>query len=269
MADATMSGLSDTLAAERTFLAWIRTGLALMGFGFVVARFGLFVQELGIIQPNLATRQTGLSVPLGTVLIALGVLVMVIATWSHVRLMQNLKRMGVTMTHRLPLAVVVTAVLAVLGLVMTIGLVSVDHHSGIHHQTSEGAIVDQADGIITVASHHSVDETAEKLQRALQAKGVKLFALIDHSGEAKAAGIAMPPTKLLIFGNPKGGTPLMLATPSIAIDLPLKLLVWQDLEARVWVSYNAPTYLQARHHLPEQFVPTLGLVAGLATAAGE
>ena len=93
-------------------------------------------------------------------------------------------------------------------------------------------------------SNHSVDDTVEKLKGILQAKGITLFALVDHSGEAEKAGMKMPPTKLLIFGNPKGGTPLMLASPSIAIDLPLKILVAEDASGKVWVSYNSPAISQ-------------------------
>ena len=85
-----------------------------------------------------------------------------------------------------------------------------------------------ADGIVTIASHRSTEQTVEKLKTMLEAKGVKLFALVDHSGEAQMVGMEMRPTKLLIFGNPKAGTPLMIAVPSLAIDLPLKILVWQD-----------------------------------------
>ena len=110
-------------------------------------------------------------------------------------------------------------------------------------------------GIVTIASHRSVDGTVEKLEQILQAKGVKLFALIDHSGEALKAGMQMRPTKLLIFGNPKAGTPLMIVSPSIAIDLPLKILVSEDGDGKVWISYNDPAYLQARHSLPADLVP--------------
>ncbi|HEX4600111.1 MAG TPA: DUF302 domain-containing protein [Gemmatimonadales bacterium] len=124
-------------------------------------------------------------------------------------------------------------------------------------------------GIITVPSHHAVDETVAKLQALLQAKGIKLFAVVDHSGEAQHAGLHMRPTKLVIFGNPKAGTPLMIATPSIALDLPLKLLVWEDAKGQVWISYNAPAYLQARHRLPPELVPTLAGVEALATQAAK
>ena len=89
-----------------------------------------------------------------------------------------------------------------------------------------------------------MDQIVEKLKAILQAKSITLFALVDHSGEAEKVGMSMPPTKLLIFGNPKGGTPLMLASPSIAIDLPLKILVSEDASGKVWVSYNSPAYLQ-------------------------
>lgn len=94
-------------------------------------------------------------------------------------------------------------------------------------------------GIVNLTSHHSVDETAERLKGILQAQGVMLFAIIDHSGEAEKAGMNMPPTKLLIFGNPKSGTPLMLAAPRSAIDLPLKILVGEDVRKnagrKVWI----------------------------------
>ncbi len=122
-------------------------------------------------------------------------------------------------------------------------------------------------GIIVIPSHHSVDETVEKLKTMLHSKGVTLFALIDHSGEAEKAGMKMPPTKLLIFGSPKAGTPLMLAAPSIAIDLPLKILVREDVNGEVWISYNSPAYLQDRHGLPEELIPALAAVEALAKNA--
>jgi|ERR1700693_6253249 len=124
-------------------------------------------------------------------------------------------------------------------------------------------------GIVTIPSHQSVDQTVQKLEGILQAKGVKLFALVDHSGEAEKAGMRMRPTKLLIFGNPKAGTPLMVASPSIAIDLPLKILVWEDAGGKVWISYNAPGYLQARHGLPRDLVQNIAVVEALAAKVAE
>ena len=124
-------------------------------------------------------------------------------------------------------------------------------------------------GIIDTPSNHSVDETVEKLKGILQSKGVTLFALVDHSGEAEKVGMKMRPTKLLIFGNPKAGTPVMLAAPSSAIDLPLKILVWEDGQGKVWVTYNSPTYLQERHSLPPELLQNIGVVETLATKAAE
>jgi uncharacterized protein (DUF302 family) len=124
-------------------------------------------------------------------------------------------------------------------------------------------------GIIEKASNHSVDETVEKLKNILQSKGVALFALVDHSGEAEKVGMKMPPTKLLIFGNPKAGTPVMLAAPSIAIDLPLKILVSEDSAGKVWISYNSPEYLRERHGLPAELLQNIAVVEMLATKAGE
>ncbi len=121
-------------------------------------------------------------------------------------------------------------------------------------------------GIVRKLSNYSVDETVRKLQDALAAKAVTVFALIDHSGEAEKVGMRMPPTKLLIFGNPKGGTPLMLAAPSIAIDLPLKILVAEDGQGKVFVSYNSPDYLGERHGLPANLLPNLALVEALAAS---
>jgi len=123
-------------------------------------------------------------------------------------------------------------------------------------------------GITDTPSNHSVEQTVEKLKNILQSKGVTLFALIDHSGEAQKVGLKMPATKLLIFGNPKAGTPLMLAAPSSAIDLPLKL-VWEDAQGKVWVSYNSPEYLQKRHGLPQDLLQNIAVVETLATKAAE
>jgi uncharacterized protein (DUF302 family) len=124
-------------------------------------------------------------------------------------------------------------------------------------------------GIINKPSKHSVDETLGKLQAILQVKGIAVFALIDHSGEAEKVGMKMRPTKLLIFGNPKGGTPLMLAAPSIAIDLPLKILIWQDDQGKVWVSYNSPEYLAERHGLPPNLTQNIGFMETLAANVAE
>jgi uncharacterized protein (DUF302 family) len=124
-------------------------------------------------------------------------------------------------------------------------------------------------GIINTPSNHSVDETVNRFKHILENKGVTLFALVDHSGEAEKAGMKMPSTKLLIFGSPKAGTPIMLAATSSAIDLPLKVLVWEDRHAKVWISYNSPEYLRRRHGIPEELLENIGVVGTLAAKAGE
>ena len=122
-------------------------------------------------------------------------------------------------------------------------------------------------GIMTVLSRHSVAETVEKLKGILSDKGVTLFAVVDHSGEAAKAGISMPDTKLLIFGSPMAGTPVMIAAPSIAIDLPLKILVAVDSAGKVSVSYNSAKYLAERHSVPADLIKNLAVIEALANAA--
>jgi uncharacterized protein (DUF302 family) len=124
-------------------------------------------------------------------------------------------------------------------------------------------------GIIDRPSAHPVDETVDTLKAILQSKGITLFAVVDHSGEATKVGMTMPPTKLLVFGSPKAGTPLMLAAPSAGIDLPLKILVWQDGGGKVWISYNSPQYLEERHGFPRELLANIAVVETLAAKAAE
>jgi uncharacterized protein (DUF302 family) len=122
-------------------------------------------------------------------------------------------------------------------------------------------------GILQRPSNHSVDETVKRLKGILQAKGLTLFALVDHSGEAEKVRMKMLPSKLLIFGSPKGGTPVMMAAPTIAIDLPLKVLIREDSQGRVWVSYNSPEYLAKRHAVPDDLVKNIAGVEMLVQEA--
>lgn len=121
---------------------------------------------------------------------------------------------------------------------------------------------DAKDGLIHTASRFSVTDTLPKLEALLREKGITIFATIDHSGEAANVGMEMRPTKLLIFGNPRGGTPAMLASPTLAIDLPLKALVWEDADGKVWITHNSAEYLQRRHGFPRDFLQNF---AGAAT----
>ena len=124
-------------------------------------------------------------------------------------------------------------------------------------------------GLVRIASRYSVEETVQRLQSTFAAKGLQMFALIDHSGEAAKVGLTMRPTKVLIFGSPKGGTPLMVAAPSLAIDLPMKALVAEDESGKVWLTYNSPDYLKERHNVPEDLIKNLAGAGPLMEKAVE
>ena len=127
--------------------------------------------------------------------------------------------------------------------------------------------MNSADGIIAKTANCTVEEAVNKIKSLLVIRGITLFAVIDHSGEAEAVGMKMPDTKLLIFGNPRGGTPLMLASPSVAIDLPLKLLVAENANGRCSISYNSPQYLQQRHGLSNDLIQNIAIIEALAAKA--
>jgi len=124
-------------------------------------------------------------------------------------------------------------------------------------------------GLIRVASHYAMDETLRRLEESFAQNGLQVFAVIDHSGEAEKVGLKMPRTKLLIFGSPKAGTPLMVAAPSLAIDLPLKALVAEDSEGNVAVTYNEPEYLRTRHGFPAELTKNLAGAGALIAKAVE
>jgi uncharacterized protein (DUF302 family) len=123
------------------------------------------------------------------------------------------------------------------------------------------------EGIITKPSKYSAAETLERLEKEIRSRGIKIFARIDHSGEAQKVGLTMPPAEVLIFGNPQAGTPLMLTSPTSALDLPLKVLAWQDSSGRVWLSYNDPKYLQARFALGDEHTKNIAGIERLVDAA--
>jgi uncharacterized protein (DUF302 family) len=124
-------------------------------------------------------------------------------------------------------------------------------------------------GLVNIPSKYSVPETLDKLESIVKEKGIRVFARIDFSGDAEKAGLKMRPSQMLIFGNPKAGTPLMVASPTIAIDLPLKALAWEDQNGKVWLSYNKPEYLKERHGLPDELVKNIAGIKGLVEKAAE
>jgi uncharacterized protein (DUF302 family) len=242
-----------------------------MGFGFVVARFGLFLQQLLIAQRAPAVRPYGLSLWFGTALIGAGVIVNLLSGLHHMHLVRTIAPASGRRLHSTTLAVSTSVFLALVGLAMVIYLVSVRAPIDLQSRVSEERAVTPATskGIIDTPSARSVDQTVEMLKTILQSKGVTLFAVVDHSGEAASVGMHMRPTKLLIFGNPKAGTPLMVAAPSTAIDLPLKILVWQDAGGKVWISYNSPEYLRERHGFPPELLANVAVVEALAAKAAK
>lgn len=118
-------------------------------------------------------------------------------------------------------------------------------------------------GMVHLSSPHSVQETLKRLDSSLQSRGLAVFARIDHSGEAEKVGMKMHPTQVIIFGSPKGGTPVMVASPTLAIDLPLKALVWEDAGGKVWLSYNSAAYLKQRHNIPDELVKNIAVIGPL------
>jgi uncharacterized protein (DUF302 family)/uncharacterized membrane protein YidH (DUF202 family) len=265
------SSATDYLAAERTVLAWIRTGIALMGLGFVLARFGLFLQEFNHIEPDFPVRSYGISLWIGVALILMGVSVCLLSVLRHLRMLKRLQAGDSLYLQRPRLVIGVAAALVILGLVMAGYLVFANPKTLVHASMREenSMATSPENGIVRIQSNHPVDETVARLQAILQAKGVKLFVVVDHSGEAANAGLMMPNTKLLIFGNPNAGTPLMLASPGVALDFPLKILVAEDGAGKTWISYNSTAYLQSRHGLPADLLPNIAVIESLAAKAAE
>jgi len=123
------------------------------------------------------------------------------------------------------------------------------------------------DGMVHLSSPHRVSETLQRLKSAVSARGIAILAEIDHSGDAAKAGLKMQPAQLLIFGNPKAGTPVMVASPTAALDLPLKALVWEDTAGKVWLSYNSPEYLKQRHNIPDDLLKNISGIRAIAEEA--
>jgi len=131
-------------------------------------------------------------------------------------------------------------------------------------------MVSSGEGPVHLSSSRSALDTANSLERVVLGRGLRMIASIDHAGDAAKVGLTMQPAELLIFGNPIAGTPLMVASPTLAIDLPLKALVWQDVAGHVWLSYNHPQYLQERHQIPESLLHNIiGITSICEEAVGQ
>jgi len=215
-----------------------------------------------------ATQSSGLPLWFGNALIGAGVMVNALSVGNHIELVRWIDRGETPRRNSTTLALGLSLFLAVVGTAMAIYLVVL--RSNEPRLNEERSMTSgRHEGIIDKPSRHSVDDTVDALKAMLQSRGVTLFALIDHSGEASKVGLSLPPTKLLIFGSPKAGTPLMAAAPSAGLDLPLKILVWQDQQGGVWVSYNSPQYLHDRHGFPAALMANIGVVESLAEKAAE
>ncbi len=123
------------------------------------------------------------------------------------------------------------------------------------------------DGLVTVRSPHSAERTVERLEEVIRAKGLRVFASVDHAAGAREAGLEMRPADVLIFGNPRAGTPLMVASPTVALELPLKALVWADQDGVAWISYTDPWWLARRYGIPDELVPNVAGIVDLVNAA--
>lgn len=124
-------------------------------------------------------------------------------------------------------------------------------------------------GVIDARSHHSVAETIARLESLAKANGLWVFARIDFSGDAQNAGLSMRAMQMLLFGNPKAGTPLLVASPRVGLDLPLKALAWEDEGGAVWLSFNEPEYLEKRHGLPHDLVANIAKARALIDKAAD
>lgn len=251
----------------------MRTGLALMGFGFVVARFGLFLQQLRLLDHAPTAPTYGVSLWFGTALITVGVIVNLSSAWRHVQMVRELGRGESARSRSLTQPIATAIFLALVGLAMAIYLVSIRAPANVQSQTGEEQSMAQPAnafaanrGIVDKLSTHSVDQTVDKLKNILRSKGVTLFALVDHSGEAEKIRMKMRPTR---SATPKPERLSCWAAPSSAIDLPLKILVSEKDQGKVLVSYNSPEYLKERHGLPEELLQNIAVVETLAAKAGE
>ena len=250
----------EFLAEERTLLAWLRTSLGIAALGFVLDRFSLFLRAMHVstgVSPGHLPHIQGFWL----VLLSLGVNILAIA--RHLVTVRAMRRAGLESAAPQSPVLIVAVLLSLL--TAALGLSVFPQAVAATPPRSES--MDIGEGIIRKPSTRTVPETLDRLEAVLKAKGIAVFARIDHAGEAAKAGLTMPPTQVLVFGNPRAGTPVMLAAPTAAIDLPLKALAWQDATGKVWLGYTDPAYFARRYGLTEAQVAPISGIGQLIDAA--
>lgn len=250
----------EFLAEERTLLAWYRTAVALAGLGFVLERLSIFLRMV-----QLSPLGTSGDLPHlhGAWLVVLSVVVNVLAITRHVITVRAMRRAGLASLAPQSPVLLVGVLLTLLTGALAVSLIATAPPA----PQKRSQTMDIGEGIVRKPSARTVPETLDRLEGILKTKGIQVFARIDHSGEAAKVGLTMPPTQVLIFGNPRGGTPVMLAAPTAALDLPLKALAWQDTAGKVWLGYTDPAYFARRYGLTEAQVAPVSGIGQLVDAA--
>jgi uncharacterized protein (DUF302 family)/uncharacterized membrane protein YidH (DUF202 family) len=247
----------DHAANERTFLAWVRTSIAVIAFGFLVERFDLLLVSAA--PASLKNRASALQEEfgrlVGLVLIVLGVVMILIAVHRFVRTAKEIDDQGIApgtgSRTDLALASLLVILIGALLFYLVHNLAAqTSDRQVMNNALTLGSTAMTADGLIEISSDFEAADTMNRLEAEVKAKGMTVFARVDHAGGARAVGLSLRPTELLIFGNAKGGTPLMEANQEIGLDLPLKVLVYQDAAGKVWLAYSSPSWLAERYDLP-------------------
>jgi len=268
------------LAAERSLLAWTRTCAALMGLGFLIERFRLDLEATApgqAIAPHFSFASL-----VGLGLMGLSALLAALSTLAFRDILKTLGPRRRLPTRFANLGVITNLGLASLGIMLTIYLAVTNDPevpSSLADHDSRSAIAerghsmsnstDSTQGIVRIACRNAVGATVDRLEALLKERGVLVFARIDFSGDAARAGLTMRPEQMLIFGNPKAGTPLMQAAPIAGLDLPMKALVWEDADGKTWLAYNEPKYVIQRHGLAPTFSANLAAVVPLLEKAAQ
>src|SRR5215471_9934857 len=250
----------EYLAEERTLLAWLRTSLGIAALGFVLDRFSIFLRMVEGTEVAAIGRLPHLH---GIWLVLLSVVVNVLAISRHLSTVRAMRRAGLGSAAPQAPVLVLAVLLTLLTAAMALSIIPAANAATSRRSDS----MKIGEGIVRRPSTRTVPETVDRLESIVRGKGIQVFARIDHAAEAARVGLKMPPTQVLIFGNPKAGTPVMLAAPTSAIDLPLKALAWEDAAGKVWLGYTDPAYFGSRYGLTEAQVAPISGIGQLVEAA--